>query len=87
MTSWLARWTYTPRRRLVFIVVESWAALLAEAIVIALDAAVFPALLIRISSLSTGALIANRVLRRPDEERLQEDLEQDLAILEQLRLS
>ena len=83
----LARWAYTPRRPLVFIVVESWVALLGEALILALDAGDYPAILVRIAFLATGALIANRLLRRSGEERVQEDLEQDLAILEQLRLT
>jgi hypothetical protein len=83
----LARWAYLPRRRLLFIVIESWAALAAEVVAIVLQAGIYPSILIQIASLSTGALLANRALRKPEEERAQEELEQDTAILEQLRLS
>ncbi|MFL5386764.1 MAG: hypothetical protein ACJ8GN_30090 [Longimicrobiaceae bacterium] len=83
----LAQWAYTPRRPLVFILVESLAALAAEGLVAAAEVRAYPAILVRIASAAAGALLANRIFRRPEEERVQEDLAQDLSILKQLGLT
>ena len=83
----LGRWAYTPRRRLAFAAVEAWAALAAWILALLINAGLYPSILLEFASLSTGAFFVNLALRNPKEERIQEAFEQDIRILEQLRLS
>jgi len=86
MSSRLGRWAYTPRRPLLFFSVECWAILTAELLALFLDAGVYPSALLHLAAVSTGALLVNRALRRPEEERVLEAFQQDIAVLEQLGL-
>lgn len=81
------RWAYTPGRRLAFLFVECWAALIAQGVSVAVDADSYAYVLIQLTALATGAFLVHRLLRKPAEERLQEELERDITVLERLRLS